>query len=226
MKNKISGIYCIENIVNNKKYIGLSTDINSRKQSHFSHLRNNQHVNKHLQFAWNKYGACNFVFYVLEECAVDILDDRERYYIAKYQSDVNDYGYNIESGGCAGKTIPDETREKISMALIGRSLSEEHKNRIGQTLKGREFSTESLEKMRQAKIGKMSGENHPRSKPIYCPEFNQTFWGAAEVENLYGIDRTYIYACLSGRQKSAGKHPDTGHPLHWVYASTLQTTQN
>ena len=30
MKEKLCGVYCIENILNNKKYIGISRDINRR----------------------------------------------------------------------------------------------------------------------------------------------------------------------------------------------------
>ena len=33
-EEKICGIYCIENVVNRKKYIGLSADINQRWKQH------------------------------------------------------------------------------------------------------------------------------------------------------------------------------------------------
>lgn len=223
MENNISGIYCIKNLVNQKKYIGLSNNIARRKREHLYTLRNGKHENKHLQYAWDKYGEENFSFYIIEECSVDMLDEREKYYIAKYQSNNDMYGYNIESGGHEGQVVSEETRKKLSDALKGRSFSEEHRKHIGQALTNRKFSDESREKMRQAKIGKYDGEKHPRCRPVYCPELNQRFWGAKEVENLYGIDSTYIYACLSGRQKSAGKHPKTGEKLHWFAIDSMQT---
>ena len=60
------GIYCIENTINNKKYIGSSKNVFKRKNRHFGDLRNNIHPNKKLQASYNKYGVENFKFYVLE----------------------------------------------------------------------------------------------------------------------------------------------------------------
>ena len=78
------GIYSITNLVNNKVYVGSSTNINHRFITHKSRLRNNIHCNKHLQNAWNKYGEENFKFEVIEECEEDKLTEREQYWIDFY----------------------------------------------------------------------------------------------------------------------------------------------
>ena len=62
------GIYCIVNIVNNKKYVGQSTDVEGRIAHHKSALRHNKHANDHLQKSWNKYGEDNFRFEILCFC--------------------------------------------------------------------------------------------------------------------------------------------------------------
>lgn len=76
---KFSGIYCIENKINHKTYIGSSKNIYQRLLKHFALLRHNKHENAHLQNAWNKYGEDNFEWLVLEKCNIKELTIREQY---------------------------------------------------------------------------------------------------------------------------------------------------
>lgn len=113
--NKICGIYCIENIINKKRYIGQSRDAKMRFYGHKSELRRNVHGNEHLQRAWNKYGEENFIFYIIKECKLIELDECEKYYIDYYNTFDYEDGYNIELGGNGNnKEIPQSTRDKIS----------------------------------------------------------------------------------------------------------------
>ena len=114
ISNKVCGIYCIENNENGKKYIGQSTNITYRFYQHRSDLKCNRHRNQHLQCAWNEHGGEKFNFYILEECARDELDERERFYISLFNTMNQNCGYNFESGGCSNKEQSTETRKKIS----------------------------------------------------------------------------------------------------------------
>lgn len=87
---KKSGIYCIINIINGKKYIGSSINIQNRLQKHRYELRKNKHGNRKLQNAYNKYNENNFNHYILEFCNKENLLKREQYYI-----DILNPEYNI-----------------------------------------------------------------------------------------------------------------------------------
>ena len=112
-----SGIYCIENISSNKKYIGQSIDIEDRWRKHISELNHNNHYNIYLQNAWNKYGEKDFKFYVLECCEISELDKKEIYYINLYNTIDRNYGYNLKSGGQYGNYYTEEIKHKMSESV-------------------------------------------------------------------------------------------------------------
>lgn len=84
------GIYIIRNKINDKVYIGRSTDIHRRWIQHLRDARNGDKCKIHL--AMQKYGIDNFYIEVLEECDISELNKREQYYIEKFDSWQN--GYN------------------------------------------------------------------------------------------------------------------------------------
>lgn len=164
MANKTCGIYCIENLINHKKYIGQSRNVEMRWRSHRSELRRNIHGNDYLQKAWNKYGEDNFQFYILEECIVDIMNDRERYYIVLYDATNRGCGYNIESGGTINKILSDSTKRKIS---------ENHADMSGKNnpMYGVKMSKESIDKTlsnSNYKNRKIRGEDNYRASISEC----------------------------------------------------------
>jgi group I intron endonuclease len=172
----ISGIYCIENIVNNKKYIGMACNINRRKNTHFYLLNKGIHHNPYLQSAYNKYGRENFVFYVIQKIYdKKRLGNMELYWISYYNSFCDDgEGYNLTRGG-DGSFYPSlETRKRISDASrgenngnFGNHLSDDAKKRISDAnsgenspLFGKQKSEETKKRMSENHTDN-SGENHP-----------------------------------------------------------------
>jgi len=108
-----SGIYKITNATNGKLYIGQSKRIDRRKREHLKKLVSNQHYNDHLQGSFNKYGLENFNFEVIEFCEDHQLDEKENYFINKYDSMDREKGYNLKKGG--NKIIlSDYSKKKIS----------------------------------------------------------------------------------------------------------------
>lgn len=125
MKEKQCGIYCIENLIDHKKYIGQSVDIYHRWLTHRSDLRNNNHANIHLQRAWNKYGEENFKHYILEECEETFLNDCEIKWINFYNSYKDGYNRTIGGEGTRGFVLSEERKKQISKDLTGRYYSPE-----------------------------------------------------------------------------------------------------
>ena len=104
-KEKICGIYCIENLVNSKKYIGSSINIKNRWYSHKTSLKKGLHHSYKLQRAWNKYGEENFEFKILKEIEIDQIKELrkiEQNYLDKFQSYNFKFGYNVNQNSNGG----------------------------------------------------------------------------------------------------------------------------
>lgn len=93
-------IYKITNRVNGKVYIGQTRfTVEHRFKQHVKNY-NVEHRTQPLYMAFAKYGVENFQVETLEECSVDKLDEREIFWIAKYDS--FKHGYNATLGGTKG----------------------------------------------------------------------------------------------------------------------------
>lgn len=90
------GIYKITNIINDKCYIGQSRDIKKRWISHKNVPFNPNCREYHypLYQAIRKYGLENFSFEVIEECLIEELNEKETFWINRYNSSDSNFGYN------------------------------------------------------------------------------------------------------------------------------------
>jgi len=110
------GIYKIENLIDKKIYVGSSIKLENREYRHFLMLKNGTHDNTHLQNAYNKYGKNSFVFVVIEECDVNVLIEKENYYINFYKSNIREFGYNLATvNEFRRNTFNDEVKVKLSL---------------------------------------------------------------------------------------------------------------
>lgn len=117
-ENYNGGIYCITNLNNNKRYIGQTYDLKYRWMRYKSDLNCGSHHNKHLQSAWNKYGEENFIFEELEYCSLEQLDEREIYWIGYYNSQNQEFGYNLADGGLGCRGYKHTEEEIMKMRMI------------------------------------------------------------------------------------------------------------
>lgn len=88
-------IYRIYNDINEKSYIGLTT--NTVETRWKKHLANSSFVQYHLYDAMRFYGVEHFFIETLEKTNNELLSERERYWIEQYDSYHN--GYNETCGG-------------------------------------------------------------------------------------------------------------------------------
>lgn len=87
-------VYCITNLINNKKYIGQSVNPQKRFNNHYS--KNNDKTHSIIHEAMRKYGKENFkleILYYGED-----YNNQEKYYIKLFNT-ISPNGYNITPGG-------------------------------------------------------------------------------------------------------------------------------
>jgi len=95
-----TGIYLIECLPTKQGYVGTALHWERRIARHLSKLRRGIHKNKKMQEAWNTYGAINFTFKLLEECEIPQLLEREKFWVAKLDTDYK--GFNDARLGSNG----------------------------------------------------------------------------------------------------------------------------
>lgn len=160
----LSGIYQIRNIVNGNIYIGQSVDLYFREKRHFSELRHDRHHSRHLQHAYNKYGADNFVFEVLIYCKPEELTRLEQEIVDRASPAYNICRECVETSKGVKRT--EESRKKSSNSHRGVPLSEEHRKHIGESGRGRPVSQKTRSKMSVANIGKRHSEESRRKMSL------------------------------------------------------------
>ncbi len=81
MKKATGFIYCIQNKVNLKQYVGQT--VNSLETRFKGHIRDalSYHKNTGMSAAIRKYGKENFIIFELEICEIAHLNDREAHWI-------------------------------------------------------------------------------------------------------------------------------------------------
>lgn len=129
---RTGSIYLIINKENGHKYVGQTTQgINKRWKQHIQESM--RMSDKPLHCAMRKYGNHVFSIKQIDECDESLLDEREKYWIERYNTFNSSEGYNATSGGNR-PTFSIKTKEKISQTKTGVQLSKKHIENIKTTL--------------------------------------------------------------------------------------------
>lgn len=134
-------IYKIVCTVNNKVYIGQTTDYNKRIKNHMRELKGNRHSNKLLQEDFNRYGLTNFRFDIIEE---NINENdrllRESYWMNYYGGTNSELIYNVK-GNFKGEDNREYALKKVEAfqnkfdRFKNHTHTEQSKQKISESLK-------------------------------------------------------------------------------------------
>ena len=95
---KFGKIYLITNDVNSKVYVGQTIQtLNKRFNGHCCYSKSDRSANMYIKRAIHKYGRDKFHISLIEDCPINLLNNREKYWIDFYDSYNN--GYNLTKGG-------------------------------------------------------------------------------------------------------------------------------
>lgn len=237
-ENNFSCIYCWENLVNGKRYIGQTVRFYDRMLRY-----RNGHFNPHMKAAIDKYGIENFDITIVEkDVPTESLNEREQYWIDYYECCNPDKGYNIcpiagSTRGCVpwnkGLEPTQEHKENIAAGLrryyqendvwnkgIPQTEEAKQKNRLANLgenngMYGKHHSEETKKKIRNA----VSGRKHPRSerakmtkRSVRCVETGVEYLNAQDAADDVGCSYTAIWLVLNGKNRVA-------KGLHWEYIS-------
>lgn len=229
------GVYKIVNTANDHFYIGSTVNLRRRRVRHFSELRTGNHKNRRLQAAWDKYGAANFQFVVLE-----LVVDCEHLHVAedRWMGDHigKRYCYNLGAAarspmlGKVGPLSPtygyqhtDAAKAKISAAGKGRTVPPEVAIARGVARRGTPVTAEQRAKISSA----LRGEGNfwfGKKRPDHGPKIRK----AVAVTRDDGT--TTVYSSITElraalritpptvhRALSSGRAPTKGKFAGWVF---------
>jgi len=123
-------LYKIVNLVNDKFYVGSTTNQRERFRAHRNKLRRGVHHCRHLQAAWNKYSEEKFAFVALRTFEdIDAMHATENSWLVEHVG--KEHCYN--SGTAVKSPMLGRTQEKHPN--FGKPVTEEQRAQISETLK-------------------------------------------------------------------------------------------
>ena len=206
-------IYLHRNKINGKVYIG-QTCQKPEKRWNYGHGYKNC---PRFYSAIVSYGWSNFEHIILEDnLTSDEANEKEQYYIKKYNSQNPDLGYNLTEGGSSLSEYWKTPEHRELQSQNKKLYFKEHPDKkIENDMHLKEIAQKSAkirsEKMKEnyANQGGLFHLNESRKKRIKCIETDEIFVSLSEASRKYNISVGNISSVIHGKRKSAGGY-------HWI----------
>lgn len=208
----MSYIYKITNQINGKLYIGKTNrTIQERFKEHCRDYLKRENEKRPLYSAMKKYGIRNFSIELIEECALNEAETREKYWIEFYGS--FKYGYNATLGG-DGKAYIDRDlviktyQELQTIKSVAKQMSIDEKT-IRDILRDNNIIIRQTPEVNKDKYGITVGMYDKEGKFLRMfASYNEA--GQWLIDNnltgcKLGTIRTHISEVCNGKRKSAAK---------------------
>lgn len=220
-----SGIYMWRNLDSGKIYVGSAKNLGIRLKGYYNINQLTRVTNMHINRALLKWGYSSFSLSVLEYCSIDVLIQREQYYLDLLKPD---YNICITAGSTLGKLHSLVTKDKISKtkkgtysgeenSFFGETHSMESRKRMVEAKLGKTLYELTKEKIRESQVGKKFTEEHKSNlslaqsnrKNISVIDSQtgiETVYGSiGEAERSMGFPKDSIRANLRSKNKSLYK---------------------
>ena len=223
---KTGVIYMHRNLINNKVYIGQTIQKPEYRWNEGKGYKGSSLFYNAIQ----KYGWNNFQHLILEkDIPQNLLNQKEEYYIALYQSDNRNYGYNLTTGGYGCLTDQQQKRRKELLQKWRENNPEKYQKSITAMQKywieHPEEKQESLQKATKASI--KWKKSHPQEvakimqkmqekakektcKKVQCIQTGIVYESAREADRQTGLKYYNISKVCNGKMK-------TTEGFHWKF---------
>jgi group I intron endonuclease len=199
------GVYKITN-PQNKIYVGQSINIKERFRKYY---KLNCKRQSKLYFSLKKYGPENHVFEIIEECFIEQLNEREKYWGIEFDV-LGENGLNLKLGNGRG-SLTDITKQKISKSMLGKKKTQEHCLNLSNAKKGipsKRKGKPDLKQKGKPKLG-AGGKGKPKlgagpksGNSIINIETNMVFKSIKECMICEGISKRKIFLLLKNPNSS------------------------
>lgn len=198
-------IYKITNQINNKVYIGKTTEsIEERWRHHkndaFSPIHSEKMKHRPLYAAIRKYGIENFIIEPIEECSLEELNQKECYWIEYYHSFQD--GYNVTCGGDGRpyldyQLIVNTYNQILNVTKTAQILNIDRDSVTRALIATKSYTPDQIIKNGHAAITHTVGQYDKNGNLI------ATFSSLAEAEKAVPTGRHICDVC-KGKRKTAG----------------------